>query len=255
MKIASWNVNGIRACAKKDFFDYLEQGSPDILCLQETKANTENLPPELINPMGYHSIYHAAEKPGYSGVALFTKLKPKTVLEGFGIPRYDREGRVIIAEYDQFFVLGVYFPNGQRDELRLEYKLEFYKDLFDYCDKLKSEGKHIIICGDYNTAHTEIDLANPKENENYSGFLPIERAWLDKIIEMGYVDTFRHFNKEPNQYTWWTYRFQARKRNIGWRIDYIFTDDRLLPHIQNAYIEPQYKGSDHCPVAIELKLP
>jgi exodeoxyribonuclease III len=254
MKIISWNVNGIRACARKGFLDYLKTEEPDILCLQETKAHIDDLDESLINPMGYHSVFHSSSiKKGYSGVAVYTKKKPKMVLEGFGIERYDQEGRVIIVEYDEFTLLNIYFPNGQKDDTRLQYKLDFYQDLFDYCNDLKDQGQNLIICGDYNTAHKAIDLANPKQNEKYSGFLPIERDWMDKIESMGYVDTFRHFNKEPDNYSWWSYRVGARKRNVGWRIDYFFVNQEFLPKIKDAFIQPQILGSDHCPVGIILK--
>lgn len=253
MKIISWNVNGIRACANKGFLSYLDQENPDILCLQETKAQPENLEEALINPAGYFSIWHSAQKRGYSGVSVFTRPKPHLVLEGFGQPRYDVEGRVIVAEYPQFVLLNVYFPNGQRDETRLQYKMDFYSDFFAYCAELRKEGKNLVICGDYNTAHCEIDLANPQQNANYSGFLPAERAWLDRLLADGYIDTFRHFQPAATgQYTWWTYRFGARHRNIGWRIDYVLITPGLLPYLTSAFIQPAVSGSDHCPVGITL---
>ncbi|MFC1770891.1 exodeoxyribonuclease III [Candidatus Margulisiibacteriota bacterium] len=254
LKIISWNVNGIRACARKGFLDYLKQEEPDIICLQEIKANEDDLEINLAEPSGYFSIWHSAEKKGYSGVAILTKIKPKLVLRGMGIEKYDREGRVIIAEFDQFVLLNVYFPNGQKNEERLNYKLEFYKDFFDYCNDLISQGKNLIIAGDYNIAHKEIDLANPKENENYSGFLPVERAWIDRIIDFGYVDTFREFNQDPGQYTWWTYRFGARRRNIGWRIDYFFINKEFISCLKSAFIQPEIQGSDHCPLGVILNL-
>lgn len=256
MKIVSWNVNGIRACVKKGmFFDYLEKENPDILGVQEIKATTDCLDELILNPSGYYSVWHSAERKGYSGVALFTKKKPIAVFEGFGNPKYDVEGRVIVAEYDQFVVCNCYFPNGQMGDHRLQYKLDFYKDFFDYCNDLRTMGKNLIICGDYNTAHKEIDLARPKENENTSGFMPIERAWIDKIVdEFGYVDTFRHFNKEGGQYSWWNQRAGARQRNVGWRIDYCFVNSEFLPKVKNAFIQQHIMGSDHCPVGVELDL-
>lgn len=254
MKVVSWNVNGIRACAKKGFLEYLSTENPDILFLQETKAMVDDLPPELVNPMGYHCVFHSAEKKGYSGVALYTKVKPIAVHEGFGYEKYDREGRVIIAEYDHFYALGVYFPNGQKDDERLAYKLAFYKDLFEYCETLKQEGKGVLICGDYNTAHNPIDLARPKENEFTSGFLQIERDWMDKIVAMGYTDTFRHFNDSPEEYSWWSYRMGARARNVGWRIDYVFVDNQFLTKVSDAFIQQSVLGSDHCPVGVVLNL-
>jgi exodeoxyribonuclease-3 len=252
MKLISWNVNGIRACAKKGFFEFLEQENPDIICLQETKAKPENLEENILNPSGYHSIWHSAEKKGYSGVAILTKNKPKIVLEGFGFEKYDCEGRVILAEYEHFILLNIYAPNGQKDEERLAYKLDFYRDFFHYCQELTAEQKNLIICGDFNTAHQAIDLANPKANENYSGFLPEERAWLDKFISQGFTDIFRHFHKEPQQYTWWTYRFGARRKNIGWRIDYFFVNDSFITSVKDAFLLPHIQGSDHCPIVLIL---
>jgi len=253
MKIISWNVNGIRACQRKGFLDWIKKDSPDILGLQEIKANKEQLDLSLQNIDGYFSYFNSAEKKGYSGVALYTKKKPIEVKFGFGIERFDREGRVIIAEYEDFFFLNIYFPNGQRDEERLKFKLDFYDTTLEFCEELKKQGKAIIISGDYNTAHTEIDLANPKNNEKTSGFLPIERAWIDKFIKHGYIDTFREQNKEPEQYSWWSYRTAARTRNVGWRIDYHFITTDLKKKLKNAYISQEVLGSDHCPVVLEIE--
>lgn len=256
MKIVSWNVNGIRACAGKGaFLAYLEQEQPDILFLQEIKALVEDVPESVVQPMGYHTVWFPAQKKGYSGVALLTKVKPKMVSEGFGIERYDNEGRVLMADYGDFVALGVYFPNGQMSEERLQYKLDFYEDFFKFCQDMRKEGRHLVIVGDYNTAHKEIDLARPKENEGNSGFLPVERAWMDRLIdEMGYVDTFRAFNSEPDQYSWWTYRMAARQRNIGWRIDYCLVNKEFMPKVTSAFIRQMVLGSDHCPVGIEVSL-
>jgi exodeoxyribonuclease III len=250
IKIISWNVNGIRACVRKGFLEYLKKESPDIICIQETKANRDVLDENILNPSGYYSAWHSAEKKGYSGVAIFTKIKPDNVIEGFGIEKYDREGRVIIAEFSDFILINAYFPNGQQSEERLKYKLDFYADIFVYAQDLVSLGKNVIIAGDYNTAHKEIDLANPKANEKYSGFLPIEREWLDKIVSMGYIDTFRAHNTDPNQYTWWSYRAGARRRNIGWRIDYLFVNSGYIANVKNAFIQADVLGSDHCPTGI-----
>ncbi|MSR88987.1 MAG: exodeoxyribonuclease III [Candidatus Margulisbacteria bacterium] len=253
MKLVSWNVNGVRACYRKGALQsYLQTHEPDILCLQESKACVDDLIDEILNPSGYYGIWHSAQKKGYSGVAILTKKKPKMVLEGFGISEYDYEGRVAIAEYDDFILLSVYFPNGQRDAGRLEYKLNFYRDFFNYCEDLRKEGKELIICGDYNIAHKPIDLARPKENEKMSGFLPVEREWMDRIVELGYIDTFRQFNQEPNQYSWWNVQTRARDRNIGWRIDYFFITPGLLPKLKDAFIQQDVLGSDHCPVGIVL---
>ncbi|MEK9657041.1 MAG: exodeoxyribonuclease III [bacterium] len=256
LKLISWNVNGIRACIKKNcFFEFIEQENPDVLGIQEIKALRSDLAPHMTDLPNYHSSWHSADRKGYSGVATFTKPKPKTVIEGFGNKKYDTEGRVLISEYDEFFLLNCYFPNGQRDDERLQYKLDFYQDFFDYCEELKKEGKHLVICGDYNTAHTEIDLARPKQNEHTSGFMKVEREWIDRMIEQyGYIDTFRAFNKEPNQYSWWSYRARARTNNVGWRIDYFFVTKDCMPYVKNAFIRQSVMGSDHCPVGIELML-
>jgi exodeoxyribonuclease-3 len=252
IKIISWNVNGIRACVNKGFLDFLKEADPDICCIQETKVQEDQLPEEVLQPSGYSAIWHSAQKKGYSGVATFTKIKPKNVIEGMGIEKYDLEGRVIQTDFSDFTLFNVYFPNGQMNEERLRYKLDFYRDFFEYCEDLRKMKRSLIITGDYNTAHKEIDLANPKENANYSGFLPVERAWMDKIIAMGYVDVFREFDKSPNQYTWWTYRYGARAKNIGWRIDYFFVTNELLPKIKSIKILKDVLGSDHCPVELEI---
>ncbi len=253
MKLISWNVNGIRACLQKGFLDFLKKENPDILCVQEIKAGEQDLNKETFNSLGYNVICNSAERRGYSGTASFIKHKPKNIKTIFSFDYY-KEGRVIETEYNNFILFNVYFPNGQRDLERLQYKLDFYKDFFNYCNELKAKGKNIIVCGDFNTAHKEIDLANPKANEKYSGFLPEERAWLDKIVDdFNYVDTFREFHKEPEQYSWWTYRFGARKKNIGWRLDYFFVNKEFISHVKDAYIMQDVMGSDHCPVGLELR--
>lgn len=215
MKIFSWNVNGIRAVQKKGFIEWVLKEKPDILCLQETKAHIEQLDDELVNIPGYYSYFSSGERKGYSGVATYTKQKPLSVSHGIGVERFDSEGRILVTEYPEFTLLNIYFPNGQKDEDRLKYKMEFYDAILDYCEELKKQGKKLIISGDYNTAHKEIDLKNPKENEDRSGFLPIERAWLDKFISYGYIDTFRYFYPDEEKYSWWSYKFKARDRNIG----------------------------------------
>ena len=253
LSVASWNVNGIRACHNKGALTaYLEEMAPDIVGLQEIKADEAALPEELINPCGYYSIYHSAERKGYSGVGILTKHKPRNVVYGFGNPRFDCEGRVVAAEFDDFIFFSVYFPNGQSGPERLAYKLDFYRAFFDHCDELRALGKHVVIAGDYNTAHHEIDLARPKDNEDTSGFLPIEREWLDRIVRAGYVDTFRAFHPQPHEYSWWSFRSGARQRNVGWRIDYVFVDEGLMPRVKEAYIQQKVLGSDHCPVGISL---
>lgn len=255
MQIVSWNVNGIRACFNKGaLFNMLEQENPDVLFIQETKCQPDQLPVELENPKGYYSDYHSAIKKGYSSVAVFTKKKPIQIFKKIGIEEFDNEGRIIGVEFENFITFGVYFPNGQQSDDRLNYKLRFYQSFFDYCKEIKSfYKKPILISGDFNTAHKEIDLARPKENQDVSGFLPIEREWLDKVVdEYNYFDTFRMFNTQADQYSWWTYRANARARNIGWRIDYIFASDDAKSMIQDAFILQKVMGSDHCPVGIKI---
>ncbi|MCF8316555.1 MAG: exodeoxyribonuclease III [Ignavibacteriales bacterium] len=253
MKIVSWNVNGIRAIAKKGFFEWFEKTDPDILCLQETKASPDQLQEELRNIAGYHSYFSSSIiKKGYSGVAIYSKKKPLSVNYGFGIPRFDDEGRIISAEFDDFTLINIYYPNGKMDG-RLQYKMEFYDAFLDFAGALKNEGKNLVICGDFNTAHKEIDLDRPKENVGVSGFLPEERAWMDKFVSAGYTDTFRMFNNEGKNYTWWHLVTRARERNVGWRIDYFFVNDGFIPNVKAAYILPEVMGSDHCPVGVEIE--
>lgn len=253
MKILCWNVNGIRAVQRKGFLEWLYRESPDIICLQETKASPEQLEKDLQEPRGYHTYWSYPERKGYSGVATFTREQLLKVEYGFGVADFDLEGRTIIAEYPEFVLLNVYFPNGKKDASRLKYKMDFYEAFLRYADSLKAGGKKLVICGDVNTAHKEIDLARPKENVKISGFLPEERAWIDKFIAHGYVDTFRHFTPMPNQYTWWDLKTGARERNVGWRLDYFFVTENLLSSVLKAFIMPEVMGSDHCPVGIVLK--
>lgn len=253
MNIYSWNVNGIRAIEKKGFLNWMSSEQPDIICLQETKIQHNQIEDSLRNIEGYKSYFSCAERKGYSGVATYTKKEPISVSYGIGIERFDSEGRILICEYDQFMLFNIYFPNGQSSDERLKYKLEFYDAIFDYCDKLKNSGKKLIICGDYNTAHNEIDLKNPKANSKFSGFLPIERKYIDNIIERGYIDTFRYFHPDEVKYSWWSYRFNARKNNAGWRIDYHFVSDNMINDIEDAYILDDVTGSDHCPIKLTLK--
>ena len=252
-KILCWNVNGIRAAERNGFLEWLYRESPDILCVQETKANPGQLDKDLREPRGYHVYWNYPERKGYGGVATFTREEPSRVEYGFGIQRFDVEGRVIISEHSEFILFNVYFPNGKRDETRLKYKMDFYEAFFNFVEPLRQEGMKLIICGDFNTAHKEIDLARPKENERISGFLPVERAWMDRLTTHGYIDTFRHFNKEPNQYTWWDLKSRARERNVGWRIDYFFVTKNLLEFVSESFIMPEVTGSDHCPVGIMVK--
>ena len=254
MKILCWNVNGIRAAGGKGFLPWLRTENPEILCLQETKAHPEQLDPELRQPPGYRAYWNNPARKGYGGVATFSRHEPVNVSTTLGTGEFDTEGRVIAAEYPEFWLFNVYFPNGKKDESRLKYKMDFYQRFLDYVNTLMAQGKRLIVCGDFNTAHKEIDLARPKENAKVSGFLPIERAWLDTFAASGYVDTFRHFNKEPHQYTWWDLKTGARERNVGWRIDYFFVTQNLLPSLTRAFIMPDVIGSDHCPIGIVLKV-
>lgn len=254
LKLLSWNVNGFRAVVKKGFWDFLKKESPDILCLQETKANPDQLEEIVSDTKGYIMYWaYPAEKKGYSGTAIFTKDEPKKLEYDFPEDKVEIEGRMVLAEYQGFTLMNIYFPNGGMGPERLKYKMDFYDVFLDYADSLVKAGKKLVICGDVNTAHKEIDLARPKENVNRTGFLPEERAWMDKLVSHGYVDTFRHFHKEPNQYTYWDMKTGARLRNVGWRIDYFFVSENLLPNITSAFILPEVMGSDHCPIGITLK--
>ncbi|MBU4535688.1 MAG: exodeoxyribonuclease III [Euryarchaeota archaeon] len=254
IRIVSWNVNGIRAIHRKGFLNWLNKDKPDILCIQETKATPDQLPRTLKEINGYHVYFNSAERKGYSGVALYSSFKPENIENGFGIDKFDREGRIQIADYGEFVLFNIYFPNGKMSEERLKYKLEFYDAFLDYANQLRDQGKNIIVCGDLNTAHKEIDLARPKENSNISGFLPVERAWIDKFLDNGYVDTFRMFNSDANQYTWWSYRTRARERNVGWRLDYFFANKEFTDRIESSYILYEVMGSDHSPVALDIKI-
>jgi exodeoxyribonuclease-3 len=253
MKLISWNVNGIRAADKKGLYDWFSKEKPDVLCLQEIKALPEQLPPHLKNTPDYNIYINSAERKGYSGVATYTKQKPVDVKNGFGIEKFDIEGRTLITEFDDFVLFNIYYPNGKKNQERLDYKMDFYDTFLGYADNLKAQGKNIVVCGDFNTAHKEIDLARPKENEKVSGFLPIERAWIDTFVDHGYIDTFRHFNKDPEQYSWWDMKTRARERNVGWRIDYFFVNKEFIKHVKNAFIMQDVYGSDHCPVGIEIE--
>ncbi len=255
LRLLSWNVNGIRAVYKKGFVDWFLKENPDILCLQETKASPEQLSEDLLNINGYKSYFSSSKiKKGYSGVAIYTKQEPIKVEHGFGIPKFDEEGRIVIAEFKEFVLINIYYPNGKASEERLKYKMDFYDAFLQYAEALKSKDKKLVICGDVNTAHKEIDLARPKENEKVSGFLPIEREWMDKFFAHGYVDTFRMFNDQPEQYTWWDMQTRARDRNVGWRIDYFFVSDNFKKNVKDAFILPDVMGSDHCPVGIEIEV-
>jgi exodeoxyribonuclease-3 len=254
MKILSWNVNGIRAAQRKGFLEWLSREDPAVLCIQETKASPEQLAPELSSPDRYRAYFSSADRKGYSGVATYTGPEPERVARGFGIEKFDREGRVLQMDYGDFLLFNIYFPNGKSSQERLEYKMEFYDAFLRHLEPLMSQGRNIIVGGDVNTAHREIDIARPRANENISGFLPQERAWMDRWINLGYVDTLRMFNQEPGQYSWWDARGGARSRNVGWRIDYFLVSEGLKDRVKHAFIMPEVMGSDHCPIGIELEV-
>ena len=254
MQLISWNVNGIRAIDRKGFLNWFKKLSPDIICLQEIKALPNQIPLYLRNIPGYYIYWNSAIRKGYSGVGIYSKIKPIKVNNSFNINKFDIEGRILVLEFNEYVLLNIYFPNGKKNNERLSYKLEFYDTFLEYADKIKSNGKNIVVCGDFNTAHKEVDLARPKENEKRSGFLPIERAWIDKFIDHGYVDTFRYFNKNPNQYSWWDYKTAARNRNVGWRIDYFFVNKEFLSNVKHSFIMSDVMGSDHCPIGIQLEI-
>ena len=252
MKILSYNVNGIRAALNKGFADWLNAAEPDVICLQETKALEEQIDTALFEQLGYKHFWHSAQKKGYSGVAILTKTNPINVQEGTGIEHMDIEGRVIRADYKNISVISLYLPSGTNLN-RLEYKFKFMDDFQDYINSLKKNYPRLVICGDYNICHRAIDIHDPVRNKNVSGFLPEERQWIDTFINCGFVDSFRYLNPEPHQYSWWSYRANARINNKGWRIDYNLVSDNLINNIKRAYLLPEVKHSDHCPVGVELE--
>ena len=254
LKLLSWNVNGLRAVARKGFLDWLKREKPYLLALQETKASPQQLDKKILEVEGYFTYWSWPDKKGYSGVGVYTQEKPIKVYKEIGAAWLDREGRTLILEYPHFILFNLYFPNGKKSKERLEFKLSFYQQFLKALDKFKKKHKPLIVCGDFNTAHKEIDLARPKENSKVSGFLPQERAWLDKFIDWGLVDTFRVFNKEAGQYTWWDLKTRARLRNIGWRLDYFFIQKEYLPKLKKAFILKDVEGSDHCPVGIIFRI-
>lgn len=251
MRIISWNVNGLRSVYNKGvFIKWLEKGNADIVCLQETKAQKQQLSPDLLKPGGYYSYFSSAEKKGYSGVAVYTKSKPFSVRRKLGIERFDNEGRILELKYPEFTLINIYIPHGGRGKENLEYKLEVYKKLIRKLEKLKD--KKVILAGDMNIAHEEKDLARPKQNKNNIMFTVEEREQIDKLINLGFVDSFRKFHKGSKNYTWWPYMANARKRNLGWRIDYLFTSKILARKLNNASISKGIIGSDHCPIGMEI---
>lgn len=253
IKIVSWNVNGIRSAVKKGFLEWLTAVAPEILCVQETKLQHEQILPELMNPEGYTSHWNCARKKGYSGVATFLREMPLSVSTVMGQERFDDEGRFIRTDFKDFTLFNVYFPNGKMSGDRLRFKMDFYDYFLDMMEKLRKEQPRIIFVGDVNTAHNEIDLARPKENSKVSGFLPIERQWMDKVASKGYLDTFRNEFPSTVQYSWWDMKSRARERNIGWRIDYVFVTREMAGSVKKSFVWADVMGSDHCPVGIELE--
>jgi len=252
LRLISWNVNGLRAIYKKGFVEWMGRDQPDVLCLQETKVAADQVPAELKSMPGYFSYFGSGERKGRDGVALFSKTKPMSVEYTLGIEGLDDEHRAIVADYGQFLLFNVYFPNGKASPERLEYKLKFYDLFLEHIERLQAAGRRIAICGDINTAHKEIDLARPRANEKISGFLPVERAWMDRLVERGFSDTFRIFHAEGENYSWWDLKTRARERNVGWRIDYFFVSENLRDAVSSAFILKNVNGADHCPVGIEI---
>ncbi|MEX1001947.1 MAG: exodeoxyribonuclease III [Crocinitomicaceae bacterium] len=251
-KIISYNVNGIRAALKKDWLQWLSSVDPDIVCIQETKAHQDQLDLGVFEELGYKTYWHSAEKKGYSSVALFSKVEPLNIVYGCGIEKYDREGRILRADYKDFSVLSCYFPSGTTGDERQAFKMQFLDDFYDYINELKKEYPNLLIAGDVNICHTAIDIHNPQRNKDTSGFKPEERDWVSKFLDAGFIDTFRHLNKEPHQYTWWSYRSGARKKNLGWRIDYHFISESLENKLKRSAILSDAVHSDHCPILVEL---
>ena len=256
LSIVSWNVNGIRAAERKGFLEWLQQHKYSIVCLQETKiSHPDQLSDALVQPTGYFTYFHCAtEKKGYSGTAVYTREEPFEVKTFFGDNLLSKEGRMMELHFKDFVLLNIYFPNGGSGEERLRYKMRFYDEFLAHISELVRQGKNVVFCGDVNTAHQEIDLARPKENEKISGFLPIERAWMDQLVSAGFVDTFRAAEPETVRYSWWDMKTRARERNVGWRIDYFFVSPNLLTSLKGTKILSDYYGSDHCPLELDIKM-
>jgi exodeoxyribonuclease-3 len=254
LKIISYNVNGIRAAMRKGFIEWLQQADPDVICIQETKANKDQVELELIEAAGYHHYWFSAEKKGYSGVAIFSKVKPNHIEYGTGIPHMDFEGRNIRLDFENVSVMSLYLPSGS-NVARIAHKFKFMDDFLEYVNQLKKEIPNLVICGDYNICHEAIDIHDPVRNKKVSGFLPEERDWIGRFMESGFIDSFRYFNKEPHHYTWWSYRANSRANNKGWRIDYNMVSQSLQENLKRAVILPEAKHSDHCPHLVELEIP
>ena len=253
MKITTWNVNGFRAVLRKNAFDWISDVDPDVLCFQEMKASLDQVSAEEARIDTYEGIWHPAERKGYSGTALYYKENPLSVELGIGIDKFDVEGRVIRAKFPDFYLYNIYFPNGGEGNKRVPFKLDFYESFLKICDELHAQGEKIIVTGDFNTAHKEIDLANPKQNEKNTGFLPEERVWIDRYLEHGFIDAYRELYPDEEKYTWWTYRFNSRERDIGWRLDYYLISEALMNSVEDVVIHSDIMGSDHCPVSLILK--
>tara|TARA_B100000902_G_scaffold277742_3_gene263568 strand:+ start:4411 stop:5175 length:765 start_codon:yes stop_codon:yes gene_type:complete len=251
--ILTYNINGIRAAIRKDFHNWLNLVGADIICLQEIKATTQQFDQNIFEDIGYKTYWKSAEKKGYSGVAILTRKTPKHIEYGCGIPEIDVEGRVIRADFDEYSVLSVYFPSGSSGDERQNYKMYFLEKISEYIRNLKTNIPNLIICGDFNICHKSIDIHNPKVNKNTSGFLPVEREWLSDFLSLGFIDSFRFYNQSPNMYTWWSYRANARRKNLGWRIDYHLVSEELIPILDNCKILSSVLHSDHCPVLLQLK--
>lgn len=252
MKLISYNVNGIRSAMNKGFVDWLKKENPDIIGLQEVKAEKKDIDASIFTDLGYDLYWNPAVKKGYSGVAIFTKVKPKALKYGMGINKYDDEGRLLQADFDGFSFISSYFPSGTTGDERQNFKYEFLDDVFGYIQELRNQHPALILSGDYNICHKPIDIHNPVSNKNSSGFLPEERAWMDKLTESGFIDTFRFFNPQPHQYTWWSYRANSRSKNLGWRIDYHMATNEMQNKLKSAVILPNVIHSDHCPIVLEL---
>jgi exodeoxyribonuclease-3 len=253
MKLISYNVNGIRSAMNKGFVDWLKAENPDVIGLQEIKAQEKDIDPSIFHDLGYNLHWYPAVKKGYSGVAIFSKVKPNSVKYGMGLNKYDDEGRMLQVDFDGFSFISSYFPSGTSGDLRQQFKYEFLDDVFGYIQDLKQSNTNLILSGDYNICHKPIDIHNPVSNKNSSGFLPEERAWMDKFTENGFIDTFRYFNSQPHHYSWWSFRANSRDKNLGWRIDYHMASKELLNKLKSAVILPQVLHSDHCPIVLEIE--
>ena len=255
LRVLSWNVNGLRSCGRKGFRAWLDGSDAGIVGVQEVRARADELPQELARPEGWHAHVVSAARPGYSGAALFARLAPDSIDVSLGETRFDAEGRLQLARFGRLVVANVYFPNGSgkdRSNDRVPFKLDFYRALFERLERLRRAGRRVLVMGDFNTAHREIDLARPRANEKTSGFLPEERAELERWLRAGWVDTFRAFEPGPDHYTWWSQRFGVRGRNVGWRIDYVLASPSAMPFVRHAFLQPHVQGSDHCPVGVDL---